>query len=253
VLLLEWDFFPDDAQPDRDSFLDRVGWLLASLYRHGALVDRGWHLVGLEDRARYYGIIPAEDALDERHYNRYIREEFDRVVALSRQPPSFRILGKAAELGECCACQDPSWYVLLTTFLKDEPPVRCGGCGRPVPLYRIPRPPDDEEHSGIRRWAGAYQAYDTLYMLSGVGERSSYRQMSRLDSLLTREGRQVCEAMAGRTGKPWYYYLHRDYSPQRKDCPGCGGRWALEAELHGLYDYRCDRCCLLSVEPVCSR
>ena len=140
--------------------------------------------------------------------------------------------------------------MLFTTFLDDAPPVRCGDCGRPVPLYRIPRLPDEEEHSDIRRWAGAYQAYDTLYMLSGSGERASYLHMSRLDSALTREGRQICAAMAERTGKPWYYYLHRDYSPQRQTCPGCGGPWALEEPLHGLYDYRCDRCCLLSVESV---
>jgi predicted nucleic acid-binding Zn ribbon protein len=252
VLLLEWDFFPNDAT-DRDSFLEAVSCLLAALYRHGALIGQGWHLITLEDQARFYGIAPAEDALETENYNRYVQEELEKVLQLSRQPPSCRVLGKAEGMRNCCACDAPTGYVLFTTFLCDGPPVRCADCGRPVPLYRIPRLPDEEEHADIRQWAGNYQAYDTLYMLSGAGERASYRQMSRLDSALTREGRQICAAMAVRIGKPWYYYLHRDYSPQRKACPGCGGSWALEEQLHCLCDYRCDHCFLLSVEPKVGR
>jgi predicted nucleic acid-binding Zn ribbon protein len=254
LLLLEWDFFPRDAHTELDQFLDSAVFsFLSGLIHTGVLLNGPWHLVALDDRVRFFGIAPAEDALETENFNRYVRESLEKVLQQSRQPPSLRVLGNAQGTENCCSCEAPTGYVLITTFLRDEPPVRCADCGRPVPLYRIPRLPDEEEHSDIRQWAGNYQAYDTLYMLSGAGERSSYRQMSRLDSALTREGRQICANMAARTGKPWYYYLHRDYSPQRKVCPGCGGPRALGEQVHGLYDYRCDHCFLLSVAPKAGR
>jgi predicted nucleic acid-binding Zn ribbon protein len=141
--------------------------------------------------------------------------------------------------------------VLFTTMLDDRPPVECGDCGGAVPLYRLPKLEGDEEHSDIRSWPGAYQACDTLFMGSGVGERFGYRQMSRFDSPLTHEGREICQAMAELMGRPWSYYLTKYYSAQSKSCPGCGGPWVLDEPLFGLYHYKCDDCCLLSTEPSC--
>lgn len=89
--------------------------------------------------------------------------------------------------------------------------------------FLLSLPEGEEEPGSMRQWAATYRACDALFMLSGTGERFGYRQMARLGSPLTREGREICQAMADRMGKPWYYYLHRYYSSQSKTCPGCGG------------------------------
>jgi predicted nucleic acid-binding Zn ribbon protein len=247
---IEYDFFPDPSKTDAESFYNGpLSSFLASLYRSSILIGDPWNLVPLEDRIRLFGIIPTPDALDARHYNTYARADLERLLEQSRQPPCFRIVGKVLELPDCCSCEEPGWYVLKTDFLNDGPPVQCGDCGRPVPLFRLPLLENEGEHSAVLRWDEIYQAYDTLFIQSSVGERSGYRQMSRLNSGLTREGRKICRAMAEGMGKPWYYYLNRYDDPQEPVCPGCGGPWKLTEPLHRLYDYKCDRCCLLSSEP----
>jgi predicted nucleic acid-binding Zn ribbon protein len=249
VFSFECDFFPDLARTSIEEYCDTVVAAFAgTLYRNGVLLDSPQHLIALEDRGRLYGIAPTEDAFDPRYYNRYAHDELEKLLTLSRQPPSYRLLGKVIGLRDCCECADPAWYILFTTFLEDEPPVRCGDCSRPVPLYRLPRLEDEEEHGSIRHWASDYQACDRLWLGSAIGERWSYRQMSHLDSPLTREGREVCRAMAARMQKPWYYELMRWPRRPPEQCPACGEAWELDQPIHRLFTHKCDRCCLLSID-----
>lgn len=53
------------------------------------------------------------------------------------------------------------------------------------------------------------------------------------------------------TGRPVYYYLYRhagasERAERVRRCPSCGGDWLLAAPLHAIFDFRCDRCRLLS-------
>jgi predicted nucleic acid-binding Zn ribbon protein len=253
MFVCEYDFFPDlDKTVVADLVNRELSSFIGDLYRSGQIVRDPWNVVELEDRVRLSCIIPAEDALDSRYYSRYAHRDLEQLLLKSRRPPAYRVLGKALGLPECCECKEPSSYVLFTTMLDDQPPVECGDCGRAIPLYRIPLLEGEEEHSAIRRWAGTYQACDTLFMGSGVGERFGYRQMARFDSPLTREGREICRTMSERTGRPWYYYLTKYYSAQSKLCPGCGSEWELDEPLFRLYHYKCDDCQLLSTEPCCA-
>src|SRR6266852_5319916 len=210
MFLFQCDFFPDCSQADIEDFVDT--WLhpfLAALDRMGSIVERPWHVGQLGGRVRLFCMAPTEDALEAHRHSRDASACFARLVERSRQPPSFLLLGEAVGMPRCCSCQNSTWYILFTTFVSESSPVRCGDCGLPVPLYRLTLPEGDDEPGSIRRWAATYQACDTLFMLSGPGERFGYRQMARLDSPVTRMGREVCEAMADRMGRPWYYYLHR--------------------------------------------
>src|SRR5215212_10772560 len=245
MYLVEYDFFPDASKNDLDEYwYGPLSSFLAARYQNGALMGSPWHLLQAEDRVRLTGIVPTEDALDVRYYDRRASETLERLIEQSSRRPTFQILGKVLGLPDCCSCPSPGWYVLFTTFLNDRPPVECGDCGRSVPLYRLPL--SEEGAPDIRRWEVIYQACDMLFIQSGVGERFGYRQMSRFDSPLTHEGREICQAMAERMGKPWYYYLHRHYRRPEPRCPGCGGEWKRAEPLHRLYFYKCDRCCLLS-------
>ncbi len=243
MFLCEYDFFPDASRNDLDEYWHGpLSSFLAALYQNGALMGSPWHLLQAEDRVRLTGIVPTEDALDARYYDRRTSEVLERLIEQSSRPPAFRILGKVLGLADCCSCPSPGWYVLFTTLLNDRPPVECGDCGRSVPLYRLPL--SEEETPDIRRWGVIYQACDMLFIQSGVGERFGYWQMSRFDSPLTRESREICRAMT------------RYYRRPESRCPGCGEAWKLEAPLPGLYTHRCDRCCLVSMDnavPLANR
>jgi predicted nucleic acid-binding Zn ribbon protein len=247
----EYHFFPDAAHGDAVAFFDgALAAFLAALYRNGQVLDTPWNLVEDDGAVRWTCIAPAADALDPSHYNDACRSALAGVEAASRRPPEYRLLGRTLGSEDPCGCPDPGWYFLITHFLAERPPVRCGDCRGAVPLYRLPFVRGEEEHAAVLSWEAVYQACDTLWIGSGVGERFGYRQMARFDSPLTQEGRTLCAELAAATGKPFYYYLNKFSSRQRERCPGCGGDWGLDRPLFGRYDYRCDRCCLLSVEPL---
>src|SRR3712207_2250620 len=107
----EYDFFPDPARTNVEAYCDGVvSSFVGVLYRNGAILDSASNLIALEDRGRLSCIAPAEDAFDPRYYNRYCREELEKLLALSRQSPTFRLLGKVIGRRECCGCATPGWY-----------------------------------------------------------------------------------------------------------------------------------------------
>jgi predicted nucleic acid-binding Zn ribbon protein len=117
-------------------------------------------------------------------------------------------------------------------------------------LYLIPHTYDDEYYNVIT-WQSDYKACDSLQMGCKTGERFGSREISKIDSSLSRRGIEICNQITNLTGLPTYYYLHR-YNDQKRaleekrKCPSCGGDWLLKESLHELFDFKCDQCRLLS-------
>ena len=84
-----------------------------------------------------------------------------------------------------------------------------------------------------------------------VGERFATNQISALNSALTKEGLEICHSISELTQKDVYYYLSKDksrslQSEKSRVCPSCQQQWLLAKEIHGLFDFKCSRCRLLS-------
>ena len=117
---------------------------------------------------------------------------------------------------------------------------------------------DLREHTGehgdyedVRHWGYHYCAFDSLWFASGIGERFAYRQLSDADSELSKEGRDLCRRIEAGAGVPTYYYLMRYFARSKKGelksrCPDCGGEWLNESDSLKRYEFRCDRCRLVS-------
>ena len=106
---------------------------------------------------------------------------------------------------------------------------------------------------GLRYWHHRYRVLDQLWTASDVGERFAYRQLSELQSDLSKLGRLVCRNVEKTAGIPTYYYLYRWYgrsvaSEHRRSCPGCGRKWFADESqrLSWFFGFRCDRCRLVS-------
>lgn len=92
---------------------------------------------------------------------------------------------------------------------------------------------------------------DGLQMCCETGERFGTREISRFDSSLSKRGITICIRISELTAIPTYYYLYRSTGQSRKaeekrKCPSCKGEWRLDESLHGLFDFKCSRCRLLS-------
>jgi predicted nucleic acid-binding Zn ribbon protein len=244
----EIDLFPD---PNRRGYLygefdDSLSSFISALYQNGQVEGSLSNSLEREGRVQQRGMTPAEDALDPKYFNRYCRESYSRLAATCLDAPESRIVGKVPDLGESCGCPEPSWYVLITSAYAIGSPVNCGDCDQPVPLFRLPFVSGEEEHYALRAWEKTYQACDRLFMLSGIGERFGYRQVSKFNSPLMTRGREICAELAKKTERPFYCYLLKYYGPPGKSCPSCGRPWKLPQALHDSYEFKCDSCFLIS-------
>ncbi len=241
-----------DLQPaaDLDEVSNAVNRLLGALRMNGQICGGEWPIALGNESCATYAMLPAADALSPDHHNVYVREILSEILARAGvSEPRVTILGEDLDGDLSCQCGTPPSYVLYTTFISMETPLRCGGCFLPIPLYSLPKTNHDE-YSDVISWQSNYQACDTLQMGCQVLVRAATRELSRVESTLSQEGLRICREWEAATGVPFYYYLYRYGARSRarelaRLCPGCGGSWRLEEPWH-LFDFKCDRCRLLS-------
>ena len=226
--------------------VDRAYDLLSCWFKNGQVASETWMLVRREGRLEAFVSLVTPDALEVRHNNSYSTEA---LAALSPVVPRVEILGSAAESSTACTCVSRSAMVLFTHYLSTAPPVRCLDCFELVPLYALPHI-HDREHLVLLQWASDYRACDTLQMHCTTGERFGEEQLSRHDSSLSVNGRELCRKLEQSTGTPVYYFLHKTRSRGRhaelsRVCPSCGAQWRLEKRIH-KFDFQCASCRLLS-------
>jgi len=232
-----------------DTQTDAITWLAAALVRNGNLLEE-FLVRGHPKQWLVYGVAPAPDAFHQAHWNNLVRQRMRALRSVNLKRPSVRVLGVVPETAAACRCTSPQGFFLFTTFLHVEPPLWCIDRNGIVPLYGLP-PSSTGEHSGLLSWKSNYRACDGLQMNCTVGERFGTRQMSDLTSELSRSGLAVCKDLKRLTRRPVYYYLYRESARShtvelRRRCPNCGGPWRLKEPLHGKFDFKCDKCRLLS-------
>lgn len=218
-----------------------------ALYWHGRILG-DWLITSQKDGWRVYGTVPAQDALRHLDDAAIIRRRKADLKSAGVATPRARVIGDVPEGQKDCRCGEPSAYYLFTTFLDNGPPLRCIDCNGVTPLYRLPRTINNDY---IHSWKSNYQACDTLQIGCAVGVRFAERQMAELGSPLTTRGLAVCDHIRNETGRTVYYYLFRANGRSRagevrRKCPKCGGTWLLSKPLHSKFDFRCDKCALLS-------
>ena len=228
-----------------------------ALYSYLAALAKNGQILGDHPTARVRGgyrifvNVPRADALTHRVDNLWVRRAAKMLAEAGLGPAQIRRLGPDLESRPPCSCRRPPYFVLFTNFLSEEPPVRCGRCFGPVPLYTLPAIGDAGDFQDLLSWQSTYQAMDWLFIGSGAGEHYGHRQMSDYRSPLSKEGRELAALLGTKTRKPVYYYLMKhfgvsDERERRRRCPSCRKPWALAAPKHRIFDFRCNRCRLLS-------
>jgi predicted nucleic acid-binding Zn ribbon protein len=233
---------------------DLIWTLLVAWQRNGQVLGREFPITLTDQTYRMFLMLPQADALDARHNNGYVNAAIEKLTAAGWQTPVIKLQGDDPFSAQPCTCSPHRSLILYADALSLESCLRCGDCFRPVPLYRIPgqaaRPDQGELHDRIIFWQAYYQSCDRLQLGCRVGERFGLREMSRPDSALSQMGLEVCQDIAVVLGIPVYYYLHRyrgrsKVKERQRRCPSCQGAWLLAEPLH-YFDFKCDRCRLLS-------
>lgn len=241
--------FPDAGAADPEGISDRINILIGALRMNGQVCGRESPLVASGEDLIATLLIPERDALDEVHANPYVLRALSGLGETGSGHPVARIVGRDVDSAPPCTCTASGSYILFTTYLSLESPLRCGDCFQPVPLYTVPLDHQDDFYDLIV-WQSDYQACDSLQMNSTILERAATEEVSRFGSALSTQGRGICTTISSRTGVPTYYYLYRDHGrseqqERRRRCPCCKKGWLLDTPWH-LFDFRCDTCRILS-------
>jgi predicted nucleic acid-binding Zn ribbon protein len=233
---------------EQETVSDVITELLSAFRMTGQICGREWSVATTPEGYVATILLPEQSALDAIHNNRWVRKALQKLNGVGLSEP---VCSVSVDLisERPCECDSPSSYILYTNFLSYEPPLRCGRCFLPVALYRVPSS-EGEVTQGILYWEAYYQACDTLAMGSGPLEQPAMGQVSRLDSDLSQKGIAICRDLSKAVTLPVYYSLHRYglYSMEQEEmqlCPACHGEWLLSERWH-LFDFRCDRCHLVS-------
>jgi len=223
---------------------------IEALIFNGQVLGREFPTAWQQDRFTSRVVLPAEDALLQKHHSRRGLLALQQLSEAGLAYPQWQQLGIDLMSPHTSPDQRPEFYILYSRFSDTCSPVRCVTHLAPVPLYQLPT--TEQDHELLIRWQLQYQALDEIQMqqqrvLANTAERS----MQQLHSKLNRSGRQLAKQLQQASQLPVYYAL---YSGSSKDCrnesnklcPGCGAKWRLSAPLHGLFDFKCDKCRLLS-------
>jgi len=232
-----------------DKLSDMADMCLSALRMNGQICGTEWPLYLENNRCVAIVLAPELCSLDERFNNRYVMERLADAkasgISIIAQP-----IAEDVDGAQTCSCRQSSGYVLFTSYVSLESPVRCLDCFGVIPLYRFPVMPSGEYYEVIR-WQSDYQSCDRLQMNCTVLERQATRQLSDMKSSLSIKGRWCCETLSALAGKPFYYYLYRyhgkSFSAEKKRCcPSCGEPWFMDNPIHSIFRFKCDNCHLLS-------
>lgn len=229
---------------------DAVNALVVALQRNGQVLSDEWPIAKTTGRVRTFVSVPERSALRAARYNRWVNEARLALRQAGLGVPRAVILGDEPNTS-VCTHKSPGSYVLYTDAFAMESPLRCGDCFQSVPFYRIPHTSGWDTYEDIIFWRRNYQRFDGIWLASNAGEKFAYQVLTRADSQLSTTGRELCEHIRRLTGKNTYYYLYRHYgrshaAERRRTCPGCSRRWLLSEPWHSLFDFRCERCGLVS-------
>ncbi|PHS02860.1 MAG: hypothetical protein COA78_20175 [Blastopirellula sp.] len=230
--------------------IDAVNSLLGAWRMNGQVLNNHFPTAKTEAGYSVYVNVPESDSISDEFQNKYVKKFTDELLSNGLSKPEVIILGKEPECADSCSCVDSEFYILFTTYVMLESPLRCGKCFGTVPLYRIPKS-YEEEYYNIICWQSDYKSCDSLQMNCTVGERFATNQMSSIETPLSSKGLEVCEFISSKTDMPVYYYLYKGPGKSYKNeamrkCPKCNGAWLQSEPLHEIFDFMCSKCKLLS-------
>ncbi len=241
--------FETIKQDDAESVNDLVNLLLGAWRMNGQILGKQFLIAQTDEDFEVYVDAPDTDSLSEKYNSRYVNETLEKIKE-KKITPKTTVLGLEPDSAMMCNCNKTKGYILFTTYVSLESPLKCADCFGVVPLYKIPKTAD-EEYYDIISWESDYQSCDSLQMNGVVGEKFAINQLSKYDSQLTKQGLKVCRNIERGTGKKVFYYLYKGSSKSYKSellrkCPRCGSNWLLKSPLHHKFDFKCKRCKLLS-------
>ncbi len=234
-------FTPKEINED---ILDWIQYLLFSLHHQGRSIflrNRQYQL----DQIIFIQInTPELNSLSEISNLRWFKKLKENDVNIE-----IEYLGKEVDIEGHCSCKQPGYFIFSGTPYI---PLWCGTCDSSVPLYRIPPTHEFEKnYRDINSWNKENLAWSEIEFYSGE-ELFAHQQLGDLTSTHNIEAMELRSKIQHVSNTKCYYYLEElryvksTSEAKSRKCPSCNGNWLLKKQLHNKYDFKCDKCQILS-------
>lgn len=240
-----------NAKQDKEKLYEEFDMLMGNFCKTGQIIGDVETSYCTDNELISFQTTLEKTSLSKKYFDEYIIQRIKRLEEWCNAKLKIEIVGKAIpEYKGVCKCQKPDFYILFTYAFNDSGVIDCGTCQKIVPLYSLKQLTYRDRHD-ILGWERDYKSCDNLQLGCRVGEKWATKQMSALHSQLSKSGIDICNRIKELTGIPTYYYLH-NYRPisHKKDkarlCPSCNSEWLLKELILDFYDFKCDKCRLLS-------
>lgn len=236
---------------DRNKLVEEFDALMGNLCKTGQIIGNYETPFIADNELISFQTTLEKGSLSKRYYDEYVVQRVKNLEQWCNSKLKVEVIGKAIpEYKDVCNCKKHDFYILNTNAFNDSGFIDCGTCNKVVPLYKLPMLTYQERYN-MFRWEQNYKSCDLLQLGCTVGEKWATKQMSDPTSQLSNEGIEICKKIKELTGVSTYYYLHnyRHISPDRdraRSCPSCNGKWLLRKSLFDFYNFKCDKCRLLS-------
>ena len=228
-----------------------IRYYLEKLIFQGQILGREFPTYQAQDSFFSRVVLPQADALEKKSHSTAGLDALERLQQVGLSYPKLAILGDDLMSNHTDPCPSHSALILFCSFSATNSVLYCAEHFAPVPLYKVGRN-SGEDFESLVRWQLQYQALDEIQMQeSRVLLKSAEQSLQGFYSGLNQQGYKQARALSNELQKPVYYYLYSGSSPDcsldaGKTCPCCGSDWKLTESWHGLFDFRCEPCQLVS-------
>ena len=224
--------------------------LIDSYYYNGQIIGREFPTVCHDGYFATRVVCAHKEALTPRHNSVIVEHCLQQLAEAGLLQPKLQLLGPDLNSDTADECEVPDWQVLYTSFVHTCSPLRCGEHFSPIPLYTLP-PVANGDFKTVLKWQQDWQSCDQIQMNGATAaEFAALDEICKVDSRLSRRGRDICKRIEVLCKRPTYYYLYRVggeslEAEQNRHCPSCGQPWRMDEPVH-LFDFKCDDCRLVS-------
>lgn len=227
---------------------------LEALIFQGQILGREWPTALQQDEFYCRVVLPQQDALQKSYHSPRGLVAMEQLADSGLSYPAVSILGQDLMSNHTDPCHDdhqpPTSYIWYSRFAQMNSVLYCAEHFAPVPLYQA-NYRQGKDYEDVIRWQLQYQALDEVQMQHDSVLLSAEHELQHWHSPLNTTGYALARECANSLQVPVYYALYSGTSQDcqqeiKKCCPQCHGPWHLAQPWHGLFDFKCDRCYLVS-------
>lgn len=222
---------------------------LCTLYRNGQIYS-DYNLIRTKQNLYEAFInVPNSESICEKNNNEYVNRSYKYLIVQAKD------MGGNILYTHNCHCESVPCYILsASSETGTASPIRCGKCGKEIPLYKIPYLFREQEHFHLINYQKTYASVHELYMQS-LSDRFTENQMVNPESALNKLAFQIRKELENKMQKPVYSELLRIFPDKKRGgkkidegkCPACGKNLTeFEYQPGTISLYKCDDCRLIT-------